>query len=362
MDCGPVKVGSFFGKYHWEGTNLGGRLLFQTVQGPWSGNDFLRVSVTAVGFVGQSSDIAYMFTTHVNIDYDGASNAYGPPGIDPPPLDKLENARPNGIWIAVKKMNPNTLKDPKKPKSKDNPPLFESLGITLDLTQPDKNGDCPVIQGPTDKSPGYYKSVSSGGADSAKVPFGALSYRLLSYGVRMHDYGLVFRHDIVKYSGFTFEDGGHPAESDDKSGVLGPDGRLKDDKKTLEGAVGEVSYKVFLNLGGTPKTPGQEANNNFPTSFMVFPGSRLSRMGDISMAENADDVPMFLALNAEANDRNRGSSGLDALRVWQNNGRTGARPRVYENIVRSLRLAGYSGPPVGDFPTRKVRPTAARSA
>jgi hypothetical protein len=95
---------------------------------------------------------------------------------------------------------------------------------------------------------------------------------------------------------------------------------------------------------------------------MVFPGSRLSRMGDISMAENADDVPMFLALNAEANDRNRGSSGLDALRAWQNNGRTGARPRVYENIVRSLRLAGYSGPPVGDFPTRKVRPTAARSA
>ena len=68
------------------------------------------------------------------------------------------------------------------------------------------------------------------------------------------DQNSTIRYDNGKHSGFVMTDGGHTSRKD-------------------IGAVGEVSYKVFRDLGGPPKTAQSRIRNEFPTSFIVFRGS-----------------------------------------------------------------------------------------
>ncbi len=121
------------------------------------------------------------------------------------------------------------------------------------------------------------------------------------------------------------------------------------------GSVGEVSYKVFLDVGGTPKTAQQSVpNNTFPTSFIVFRGSSAPTLPLLARADNANDLPMLLAFSEEAGYADRsGNSGKPLLDAWVAGGRTGARPRHYDQVLAvSLRQAGF-WPPIGDFPDRQ---------
>jgi hypothetical protein len=177
--------------------------------------------------------------------------------------------------------------------------------------------------------------------DSSSVAFGALSYLLQSKGVRMGNYGMVIRHDNGKQSGFNFWEAGHGKNSGD-----------------LAGRLGECSYKVFLDVGGTPKTRAQKyADNNFPTTFIVFPLASNSQLGLLANATNADDLPMLLAFYEQAA---KGKSGKPLLDDWVAKGRTGARPKSYNRVLDALQGAGFSAattpastrPDWGDFPAR----------
>jgi len=84
-------------------------LVFRNVDRYWQGNDYKdvaekpaeggkpakpaehhRVSMTSVAVGTDEPPFALIFMTHMNIDFDGAGNAYGPDNLEP--LDYLLNA------------------------------------------------------------------------------------------------------------------------------------------------------------------------------------------------------------------------------------------------------------------------------
>lgn len=332
----------------------GDDLTFADVTGPWQGNGFPKLKMTGVWY--QKTLQALVCLTNVNIDYDGAPNAYGPPELDP--LDELKHAGQFSStgYYAIIAIHP----DANEGKDKDGKPVLirEKYKLQLDDRFPDKKGRQPVVQ-QTGRWKGYYISTTStptrslSGAnrydpttyiDSANVAYGALSKTLDDNGVDMHDYGAVIRHDNAKSSGFYFKDAGHNA---------GPH----------VGAVGEVSYKVYRNLGGLRKPAGARyANNNFPVSFLFFPNSRMSKLSLISKACNADDLIMLLAYNEEADYIARdGKVGIPLLEAWVAGGRTGPRPKHYGHIRSALHTLGFVLR-IGDFPTKQQLERVARTA
>lgn len=107
-------------------------------------------------------------------------------------------------------------------------------------------------------------------------------------------------------------------------------------------AVGECSYKVFLDIGGEPKRKDQRyPNNNWLTSFIVFPGSQTSQLLKLSLAENAEDFGVFLALQADADRHAKGHSGLRAFKKYVADGRK-TKPATYQSIVSALQPLGYT--------------------
>jgi peptidoglycan hydrolase-like protein with peptidoglycan-binding domain len=338
-----------------KGMAINGDLIFEEVDGPWKGNDFPNVSMVSVSFNGVLH--AFAFLTHMNIDFDGAPNAYGPPGKNT--LDSLDHAGQNSHYYGLVAIKPDEGQDVFVPgKGKQKKTFVELYNLKLDPSQPDSRGYLPVVQlgGEFD---GYYISITSratrslAGANrfqqssyvnSAKVPFGALSGRLQSKGVAIGNYGMAIRHDNGKQAGFVMMDGGHTSGKD-------------------VGAVGEVSYKVFLDLGGLPKTAQQSVpRNEFPTSFIVFRGSAKPTLPLLARADNADDLPMLLAFFEQAGDADRsGKSGKPLLDDWVAKGRTGARPRNYRHVLSALQQAGF-WPPIGDFPDRQGLDRIARTA
>lgn len=334
-------------------------LYFDNVEGPWAGNDYPTVSMTSVSFSAGGPAVAYVFMTHVMVDFDGASNAYGPPRLNP--LDSLADAgRFNAStgYYGLMAIDPeNDRVNPDRPyDAKKNPLVKDRYQLQWDTDFPDTKGRFPVIQKSDDLNPGFYVSATSGGKpgvslykqsryiDSAKVEFGALSYRLQSKNIDFGNYGMAINIDNGKQSGFTFKDGGHKKDSDKSSkvGAFSPD--PKKPKQTLEGAVGECSYKVFLNLGGKPKTPAQKLpDNGFPTIFMVFPGSGTSQLAKLSTATNADDLPLLLAFYAQADLKSKGSSGKPLLDDYVAKGRKDPRPKAYDKVLLGLKAGGYTG-------------------
>jgi hypothetical protein len=308
-------------------------LKFDTVHGSWKGNDYPSVSITSV-VVGCGTPAAFVFMTHMNVDFDGAPNAYGPP--EKSPLDSLADAGRYGAngYYGLVAVGPEEVVpgDPHKRLVKD------VHHLKLDQRYPDTKGRYPVVQqsGPyagffvstTSKrnvsgSPSGYEQ--SHYLDSSAVAYCALSYNLKSKGVGDGDFGIAIRHDTFGQASFSF---------------LGGEGHGKGSAGA--GAVGECSYKVFLDIGGSPKTSGQKyANNNFPTSFIVFPGSKASQLIRISLAENAEDFAVFLALQAQVDAAARGHSGLPAFRKYAADGRK-AKPASYENVAAALKRWGYA--------------------
>jgi len=316
-------------------------LTFSNVPGSWHGNDYKRVSMTSVK-AGSGPVVALIYMTHMNLDFDGAPNAYGPP--EKQPLDCLANAgqHDDNGYYGVMSVNPHATVHGIKP-----PVLVKNYyHLKLDERFPDRFGRCPVVQ-QTGTYAGYYVSTtaSSTGSrtiydqehyhDSLNIPFCALSYNLSTKGVGDQDFGIAIRHDSYRQASFHFMAGeGHAA------GTPGA------------GAVGECSYKVFLDIGGADTARcGVYANNNFSTTFVVFPGSRDSRLRELSAADNSEDLAVFLALQAEVDARSRGDSGVPAFKKYLAGGRT-TKPRAYDNVVGALRAWGYI--PGGGAAARKL--------
>lgn len=304
-------------------------LKFKDVPGSWDGNDYPSVSMTSVS-VGQGNPIALICMTHMNVDFDGAPNAYGPP--DKETLDSLYDAGQTEGYYGIMSVHP----------TKDrigNVPIKDAFNLQLDSNPAvaDVNGRQPVIQ-KSGKYKGWYVSTTaliadakatkyeqSHYVDSSAVAFHALSYKLSTLGVGGGDFGIAYRPDVGKSASFVVMEGeGH------KKGTGG------------QWRVGECSYRVFLDIGFPPKTSKQKyANNNFATGFLYFPGSSRSPLQLISLCENAWDLVAFIGLQAQIDISHRGASGLPAYRKWMADGRKSKIPNA-DAITRALQPYGYN--------------------
>ncbi len=310
-------------------------LVFSDHPSEWrTGSDFPRIPLTAVSFdTAPNTPVAYVFFGHVNVDFDGSPTAYGPPGISPMPDDDLANAgNDDQGWFGLVALTPND-------------PLVTQGTVKLD-TNPalSKKGKFPVVQQAAngDPNPGYYVSTTphaSGPSylqnsyiDASQIAFGALSGKLAALGFHLGDYGLAIRHDQDLQSGFYFVDTGGNNY-----------------------ALGECSHKVGKNLGGSGR--GNSFNNNFPVSFIVFPGSftddpsALGALSDdqiktalqpllanLATAENAADLALLMGFNETSPPtKPQGTSKLSAYKAQA--GMT--TPKHAESILRGLQAFGF---------------------
>jgi len=310
-------------------------LIFKDNPHTWhTGKDYTQVTMTHVSWdAAPAIDVAYIFFGHVNIDFDGSSTAYGPPGIRPLPDDDLGNAG-NAVkgWFGVAAL-------------REDDPLVKNEIAKIDKHAPKYLGKYPVVQQEKngDPHPDYYVSATprpsgpgylqSSYIDSSEVSWSALDGALRHLGVRMGDYGLAIRHNQNLQSGFYFADAGNYSY-----------------------ALGECSHKVGKNLGGSGRA--SQFNNNFPVSFIVFPGSfdtdpeappsipdedinnRLRPLiQSLSRASNFDDLPLLMGFNETApKTANQGKTKLDAYHKKP----TRPRPGNYDTILQGLRAYGWS--------------------
>jgi hypothetical protein len=296
-----------------------------------------------------------LYTCHVNIDYDGASTAYGPPEKET--LDSLRDAGYPLWWYGLLSLHPAARIGDMNDKSYAQFKIGTTgelatkyFGVDLDKRYPDTKGRCPVKG-----DDGYFVSATphyhgafrdmykqSSYTNAAKVAFGALSGNLETKGgVAVGDCGLALSPSTAQSSTFYFADRG--ATSGEKAE-----------------AVGECSYALFLNLGGEKKVPGKTPDNNFPVSFLVFPGSKT---GDDSGAMENLARAQFNLMNAAGNRRelallmafaasvNNGTSGLNALLRYRTNPASAPPGPWYHNVLRQLRTLGLDVPaPPGPGP------------
>ena len=316
------------------------KLIFKNDPHIWhTGTDFKNVRLTQISW--ETSPLkaeAYVFFGHVNIDFDGSSTAYGPPGIQPLPDDNLGNAwSVEKGWFGVlglKESDPwvknGTAKIDKKPEL-----LHKG---EYPVIQQEKNGD---------PKPGYYVSTTPHArgprylqksyVDASEVPFGALDRYLEKLGVGLGDYGLAIRHDQFLQSGFTYIDMGG-----------------------WKHALGECSHKVGKNLGGSGR--GNHFNNNFPVSFIIFPKSSFGLQGvptqvlseeeinavlrtllrNLSLADNARELALLMGFN-EIKPPGK-PPGLKMLENFQKNPGASPLPSSHFNVARALIRYGFDIP------------------
>ena len=301
-----------------------------------TGHDFPRVPLTIVSW-DSSPDVAvaYVHFGHVNIDFDGSSTAYAPPGTQPPPDDDLGNAwDEDGGWFGVVAL------------AADDPAVVSGAAVIDNRPEMEHQGKYPVVQQAAngDPSPGYYVSGTpqptgpvyrqDSYVDASQVAFGALSGRLKALGFALGDFGMAIRHDQDLQSGFYFVDvGGNNY------------------------ALGECSHKVGKNLGGSGR--GNAFNNNFPVSFILFPESgTLDPRGIVAMsdeqiaqalipllrnlatADNAEELALLMGFNETSPPATpKGMSKLDGYRADPDNS---SRPTNYDNIATALSNWGYN--------------------
>ena len=308
-------------------------LLFRDHLASWRTADFPKISLTRVS-VDTAPDVAvaYVFFGHPTIDFDGSPTAYGPPGINPQPLDDLDNA-----WSAAKGWFGVAALSDSDPLVKNGTAKIDQQAKLL------RKGKFPVIQQAKngDPNPNFYVSATphptgpehlqSSYLNASQVSFGALPGALAALGFKLGDCGLAVRHDDNRQSGFYFAD-------------AGPDNHL----------VGECSHHVGTNLGGSGRA--RTFDNNFPVSFVIFPrssgkaaaagrsdddikGSLKHLMRRLSQAENADELPLLMGFNEVGpGTKPQGLRKLESYRA----ARWTPRPVNYDTIVRGLQAFGWS--------------------
>jgi hypothetical protein len=323
-------------------------LVFKNIDRYWQGNDyknqpakkdkdgniikpavFMHVSMTSVA-VEKEAPFALIFMTHMNIDFDGAANAYGPDDKDP--LDNLQDAKnERNEYVGLMSVPPPTGTNPIDKNGIMNAP--NGARVKVDKNKPDSRGYLPVVQ-QSGTHAGYYVSTTSKTnpvgspsiyeqshyLDAASVPYCALSTGLTSQGISGGNFGLAIRLDTFATASFTFLEG----------------------EGSNSNAVGECSYKVFLDIGGTPKKRSDPwPDNNFPTCFVLCPRSKVSNLQRATLTENSGDLAAFIALQAQVDAIARGTSGLRKFNKWVADGRKDKPPR-YDGIMTGLAQYGYA--------------------
>ena len=113
-----------------------------------------HVSMTSVAF-GKEPPFALIFMTHMNIDFDGAANAYGPDDKDP--LDYLANAGRGTHYYGLM----SVLRTAKNPVDKNGMITApDGTRVKVDKRYPDSQGYLPVVQ-QTGTYAGYFVSTTS---------------------------------------------------------------------------------------------------------------------------------------------------------------------------------------------------------
>jgi hypothetical protein len=310
------------------------KLIFKDHPHEWhNGSDFPKVPLTRLSLdTAKEKALAYVFFGYVQIDCDGSPTAYGPPEKNPD--DSLDNAwkTPNGKdhWFGVVGLS-------------ENDPLVKNGTAKIDK-KPHllHRGEYPVIQRAEngDPNPGYYvsqtphprgdKYLQNSYLDPSKFSYGAYSTPLENLGFSAGDYGLAIRHNRNLQSGFYFAD-----------------------KAGTSRKLGECSYKVGITLGGSGKC--KHFNNNFPVSFILFPGSHpeevvslsdedikkaiIPLVRNLSLAENADELALLMGFNeVQPQHKPRGTSKLETHRKHPSN----LRPTHYDDILRGLTSFGWT--------------------
>jgi len=309
-------------------------LLFSNQPGNWRGVDFPKLSLTRISWDNAPDNpIAFVFFGHINVDFDGSSTAYGPPGLTPPPDDDLSNAGDNVKgWYGVAAASADD------PLVQDGTILIDKKPALL------KKGKYPIVQQAKndDPNPGYYVSSTPHALgpyyrqdsyiDASQVAFGALSGKLKALGVNLGDYALAIRHDQSLQCPFYFVDSGANTY-----------------------ALGECSHKVGKELGGSGRA--SHFNNNFPVSFIVFvesgdqdpsaivaaPADKIaaavrSQMTALSAAINAHDLALLMAFNEVLpNNQPQGKTKLEAYKAHG-----GAEPKNLATVNAGLQAYGLS--------------------
>jgi hypothetical protein len=313
-----------------------GNLTFEDQPGHWrtGRSDFPRVHLTKISWDDSPHAAAYVFTGHVNVDFDGSPTAYGPPEITAQTDDDLGNAWDEDRgWYGVVAY-------------RDVDPLVKNKTIQIDQRSSQLHkGKYPVIQQAKngDPKPGFYVSATprptgpdylqNSHIDASDVAFGALSGRLAALGFTLGDFGLAIRHNKSLQSGFYFVDRGGDTY-----------------------ALGECSHKVGKNLGGSGRA--SHFDNNYPVSFIVFPESGTqdpegaASMSDdairgyvtvlvrkLSTASNADELPLLMGFNEIPPPGL--SDGLKKLKAYRDKP-TLPRPPNYDTILLGLKAFGWS--------------------
>ena len=312
------------------------KLLFKNHPADWrTGGDFPHIPLTRVSWdTAPESAVAYVFFGHVNIDFDGSPTAYAPPGHHPLPDDDLGNAFSAAKgWFGVVALTPT------------DPAVTQGLAKIDKRPETLKLGKYPVLQQEKngDPNPGYYVSATPRASgpeylqnshiDASQVPFGALSGKLKALGFDLGDYGLAIRHNANLQSAFYFVDRG-----------------------ANNHALGECSHRVGKDLGGSGRA--SHFNNNFPVSFILFPGSGdqdpaavssipdaeieasvQTRLKALSLASNADDLVLLMAFNEVGPPgKPQGKAKLDAYNAKPG----GHKPANYATVNLGLRTFGFA--------------------
>lgn len=329
-------------------------LVFKNVDGHWQGNDYkdrkavpakngrpaqpaisMQVAMTSVA-IDKEAPFALIFMTHMNIDMDGAGNAYGPDEKDA--LDYLTDAGQDTHYYGLMSVLPTARNPVRKRNPADNQGMItapDGTDVKVDTRYPDSQGYLPVVQ-QTGPFAGYFVSTTSKtnpekGAsrsqfeqshylNSGTVSYCALSTGITGQGIGGGDFGFAIRFDTFATSSFNFLDG----------------------EGSNSMAVGECSYKVFLDIGGKPKRRADPwPDNNFPTCFVVFPRSKTPTLLRSVFANNSGDIAAFLAIQAQVDKVSKGTSGLAKFNEWVAGGRK-AKPANYDAIVTALQKFGYA--------------------
>jgi len=309
-------------------------LEFEVVAGPWRcGTDYHGVKVTSIS--GPDDLVVYVYVSNVQVDLDGAPDAYGPPGKKA--RDSLRNARDHPDlkkgWYGVYAMTPQDA-------------ARHNVKIDSNPSLADVHGKFPVIQGAEQPKQGFYVSQSSVVAnssmhkwdqrryvDATSVPFGALAGKLAKEGFVLGDLCLSLRPDKGLQSAYSFMDGAGKSSA----------------------ALSEVSYKTFSELGGSGFTPHEvNQRTNFLCCHLAFQESSATTvdwiLGRLSKAKNASDLPLFLACQLLVKPT---GYGLDLFENYRKASVTQRLkmplPHDYHVVVSQLRKAGYVFMDYGDF-------------
>ncbi len=173
--------------------------------------------MTSVAMGTQEPPFALIYMTHMNIDFDGAGNCYGPDNLDP--LDHMVNAGKKMHYFGVMSVKP-TPENPVDRNGMIRAP--DGTRVKVDPNQPDSQGFLPVVQ-QTGPFAGYYVSTTSKRnrdpdasrsqyeqshyLDSASVAYCALSSGIQREGVYGGNFGVAIRLDTFRSASFNFLEG-----------------------------------------------------------------------------------------------------------------------------------------------------------